>query len=194
VHHKLFSFAILFVAPTLLLVLVGSSVQTMATERSPDNQVSSVQNADITARVSVASDGSQGNGDSKRPSISADGRYVAFFSNATNLVSGDTNGAADVFAHDRVTHQTTRVSVASDGTQGNSSSYFPSLSADGRFVAFYSNASNLVNGDTNGVADVFVHDRVTHQTSRVSVASDGTQGNGEFIVPVIFLDGRYVAF
>ena len=149
-----------------------------------------------TTRVSVASDGTQGNDDSEFPSISADGRYVAFASAASNLVSGDTNGTWDVFVHDRETGQTTRVSVASDGTQGKDLSYyFPSISADGRYVAFVSWASNLVSGDTNGTPDVFVHDRETGQTTRVSVASDGAQGNRESCThPSISADGRYVAF
>jgi Tol biopolymer transport system component len=144
--------------------------------------------------VSVASDGTQGNGDSVSPSISADGRYVAFMSYAYNLVPGDTNGKADVFVHDRLTGQTTRVSVASDGTQGNDGSGGASISANGRYVAFVSGASNLVPGDTNGKADVFVHDRLTGQTTRVSVASDGTEGNSDSIYPSISADGRYVAF
>jgi Tol biopolymer transport system component len=145
-------------------------------------------------RVSVASDGTEGNGWSHRASISADGRYVAFESFASNLVPGDTNGRDDVFVHDRQTGQTTRVSVASDGTQGNGVSATPSISADGRFVVFNSTASNLVAGDTNGTNDVFVHDRQTGQTSLVSVASDGMQGNAGSFAPAISGDGRYVVF
>jgi PKD repeat protein/Tol biopolymer transport system component len=147
-----------------------------------------------TTPVSVASDGTQGNARSIMPSISADGRYVAFFSDASNLVSGDTNDYMDVFVHDRQTGQTSRVSVASDGTQGNNGSFAPSISADGRYVAFFSDASNLVSGDTNDYMDVFVHDRQTGQTSRVSVASDGTQGNSISFDPSISADGRYIAF
>jgi len=147
-----------------------------------------------TTRVSVASDGTEGNDYSRRPSISADGRYVAFASLASNLVPGDTNGTWDVFVHDRLTGQTTRVSVASGGAQGNSGSWCPSISADGRYVAFQSYASNLVPGDTNGVLDVFVHDRLTGQTTRVSVASDGTQGDSYSFGSSISADGRYVAF
>jgi Tol biopolymer transport system component len=147
-----------------------------------------------TTRVSVASDGTQGNNGSGDPSISADGRYVAFTSEASNLVPGDTNGTWDIFVHDRVTGQTTRVSVASDGSEGYGSSFSSSISADGRYVAFSSWASNLVPGDTNGWADVFVHDRVTGQTTRVSVASDGTEGNHVSLLPSISADGRYVAF
>ncbi|MFH1906503.1 MAG: hypothetical protein ABIL11_03830 [Chloroflexota bacterium] len=130
-----------------------------------------------TTRVSVASDGMQGDDHSWDPSISADGRYVAFQSSASNLVSGDTNGQPDIFVHDRQSWQTTRVSVASDGTQGNNGSLLSSISADGRYVAFSSAASNLVSGDTNWSWDVFVHDRQSGQTTRVSVDSDSTQGN-----------------
>ena len=111
-----------------------------------------------TTRVSVSSDGAQTDDVSFEPSISATGRFVAFSSVATNLVSGDTNGVSDVFVHDRKTGQTTRVSVASDGTEANSFSDAPSISASGRYVAFFSLASNLVSGDTNGTGDIFVHD------------------------------------
>lgn len=118
-----------------------------------------VVRAGETTRVSVASDGMQGNGLSLNPSISGDGRYVAFWSGANTLVPGDTNGNADIFVHDRQTGQTTRVSVASDGTQENGGSEELSISADGRSVAFDSGATNLVPGDTNSSADIFVHDR-----------------------------------
>ena len=147
-----------------------------------------------TTWVSMAWDGTQGNDQSEYPSISADGRYVTFASYASNLVVGDTNGAPDVFVHDRQIAQTTRISVASDGTQGDDWSLFPSISADGRFVAFESSASNLVPGDTNDTRDVFLYDRQTGQTTRVSVASDGTQGNGWSARPSISADGRFMAF
>jgi Tol biopolymer transport system component len=145
-------------------------------------------------RVSVASDGTQGNNDSYHPSISADGRYVAFNSSASNLVSGDTNGSSDIFVRDLLTNTTRRVSLATDGTQGNYNSNSPSISADGRYVAFYSFASNLVSGDTNGPGDIFVRDLLTNTTRRVSVATDGTQGNSVSYSPSISADGRYVAF
>jgi Tol biopolymer transport system component len=119
---------------------------------------------------------------------------VAFVSRVSNLVSGDTNDTWDVFVHDRQSGQTTRVSAASDGAQGNGWSAFPSISADGRYVAFVSRASNLVSGDTNDTWDVFVHDRQSGQTTRVSAASDGAQGNGWSAFPSISADGRYVAF
>jgi Tol biopolymer transport system component len=150
----------------------------------------------VTERVSAAADGAQGDGASFAPSISVDGRYVAFVSYASNLVPGDTNGRGDVFVHDRATGLTERVSVASDGTQGNFDSVAPapSISADGRFVAFYSFASTLVTDDTNDSADVFVRDRATGVTMRVSVASDGTPGDATSFAPAISADGSLVAF
>lgn len=148
-----------------------------------------------TTRVSVSSDGSQGNARSESLAISASGRYVAFTSLADNLVSGDTNGSSDVFVHDRQTGQTTRVSVATDGTQANSGSILaPSISEDGRYVVFFSYANNLVNGDTNDTGDVFMHDRVMGETTRISVAADGTEGNDASGQPHISFDGRYVTF
>ena len=147
-----------------------------------------------TTRVSVDSAGGQGYGQSVDPSLSADGQSVAFASDAPNLVAGDTNNFADVFVHDHQTGQTTRVSVGSSGNQANMLSQEPSLSADGRYVAFYSLASNLVPGDTNGSDDVFRHDCQTGQTTRVSVDSAGAQGNGESVHPSISADGRYVPF
>jgi Tol biopolymer transport system component len=147
-----------------------------------------------TALVSMASGGTQGNQRSSNPTISGDGRYVAFVSYASNLVTGDTNNVGDIFVHDRQSGQTNRVSVASGGGQANDESIGPVITADGRYVAFTSDASNLVNGDTNGQDDVFVHDRQTGQTNRISLAGGGTQGNGNSSAPAISADGRYVAF
>ena len=148
-----------------------------------------------TTTVSVDSSGAQGNNDSYRTSISADGRYVAFESYATNLVVGDNNGTHDIFVHDRQTGQTTRVSVSSSGIEGNGESDAPArISADGRFVAFQSYATNLIAGDTNGASDIFVHDRLSGKTTRVSVDFDGLQANGYSSSPCISADGRFVAF
>src|SRR5438552_221894 len=108
-----------------------------------------------TRRVSVSSSGAEANGDSFHSSISANGRFVAFDSEATNLVGNDTGGNNDVFVRDLKTHKTRRVSVSSLGAEAEGDSERASISADGRFVAFTSEAANLVGNDTNGNPDVF---------------------------------------
>ena len=147
-----------------------------------------------TVRVSTATGGGEGNGSSFVPAISADGRYVAFYSDASNLVAGDTNGARDVFVRDLQTGETTRVSVSSSGAEANGDSFAPVLSSDGRYIAFSSSASNLVDGDTNDANDIFVRDRQTNTTTRVSVGFDGSQANGGSDQPSLSGDGRLVAF
>jgi Ca2+-binding RTX toxin-like protein len=132
--------------------------------------------------VSVSSSGTEANSDSSSPSISADGRYVTFQSGADNLVAGDTNGYADVFVYDRQLGQTTRISANASNVQGDDDSDRPIISSDGRYVAFQSEASNLVSGDTNGVSDVFVYDSginatvpsVTLTLSPSAVSEDGS--------------------
>jgi Tol biopolymer transport system component len=136
-----------------------------------------------------------GNNSSFDPSISADGRYVAFHSYASNLVPNDSNGTWDVFVRDRLNGTTTRVSLNSSEAQANGASGFGVISASGRFVAFGSAASNLVPGDTNGANDVFMRDRRNGTTRRLSVSSGGTQANAESrVVRSISPDGRYVLF
>jgi Tol biopolymer transport system component len=147
-----------------------------------------------TTRVSVDSAGNQGNGNSNSASISADGRFVAFTSGASNIVPGDTNNRNDIFVRDTITNTTTNVSVDSAGNQGNNGSFTPSISADGWFVAFISSASNIVPGDTNNRNDIFVRDRLTNTTTNVSVDSAGNQGNSASASPSISADGRFVAF
>ena len=149
----------------------------------------SIANQGDTWRVSISSSGEQGNNWSGTCSISANDRYVSFSSGASNLVPGDTNGVPDGFVYDRVTGATERVSVSSSGEQGNDSSGGGYLSADGRYVAFASQASNLVPGDTNGSWDIFVHDRVTGSTERVSVSSSGEQGSADSFYCSISADG-----
>jgi len=148
----------------------------------------------VTTRVSIASSGTQANGHAVAPAISADGRFVAFYSEASNLVDGDTNGARDVFVRDRQSGTTTRVSVDGAGAEAGSHSFAPSISGDGRFVAFYSDASNLVSGDTNSADDVFVHDRESGTTARVSASSGGAEANSGSFSPALSSDGRFVAF
>jgi Tol biopolymer transport system component len=131
---------------------------------------------DTFETLSVDGASALGNAASNLPSIATDGSVVAFDSLATNLVSGDTTGLRDVFVRDRLAGTTTRVSVASDGTPGNGASRNPVISGNGRWVAFVSAASNLVSGDTTGIEDVFVHDRMSGATVRVSLAEGGGQG------------------
>jgi Tol biopolymer transport system component len=147
-----------------------------------------------TERVSVSTAGAAGNDNSSDPWISADGRYVCFHSDATNLVASDTNAVADVFVHDRQTGATERVSVSSAGAEGNDVSDLSWISADSRYVSFTSDATNLVAGDTNAVADVFVHDRQTGATERVSVSSAGAEGDDSSGASPISADGRFVVF
>ena len=148
----------------------------------------------ITECASISTTGVQGNMDSRIPSISADGRYVAFESDASNLVPGDTNGGRDIFVRDFLSGTTERVSVGAGGTQANDISLRPSVSGDGRYVAFSSWASNLVPGDTNGDLDIFVRDRLAGTTERVSLDAAGLQVFGGSDDAVISADGRYVAF
>lgn len=173
----------------------------VATNLVPDdtNQTSDVfvfdRTSGETTRVSVGPGGEQANGPSVAPSISADGRCVAFASSATNLMPGvaDTNGVIDIYvACDGVV--SCRASVSSSGVEANQMSFLPVLSADGTIVAFKSNATNLVPGDTNQAADVFVHDCNTGATQRVSVGDAGQQGNDIAIPPSISGDGRFIAF
>jgi WD40-like Beta Propeller Repeat len=148
----------------------------------------------VTTRLSTGRGGQESNESSGTPLLSADGRFVAFSSLASNLVIGDTNDMTDVFVRDRLTGVTTRVSVGPGGQQANESSSGSSISADGRFVAFTSWASNLVTGDTNGTSDAFLHDRSTGVTRRVSIGSRGQQGADSSFGPSVSADGRFVAF
>jgi Tol biopolymer transport system component len=152
--------------------------------------------------VSVGPGGVLGNGPSGGPALSGDGTLVAFDSTANNLVAGDGNNTSDVFVFDRLAGTTERVSVTSGAVEANDMSFSPSLSRDGRYVAFVSYANNLEPGDSNVARDVFLHDRQTGQTEAVSKI-DGLQtlgndesgdmrflGDGRFVSD----DGRFVAF
>mgnify|MGYP000334810843 CR=1 FL=1 len=152
------------------------------------------QQAGTTRRVSLGPGGRQGNDVSYSPSISANGRFVAFHSGAGDLVLSDTNGAYDIFVRDRQTSATRRISLGPSGVQADGDSYFASISGDGRFVAFESFATNLVPGDTNGTTDLFVHDRQTGTTRRVSLGPGGRQANGESLSAAISADGSFIAF
>jgi Tol biopolymer transport system component len=142
----------------------------------------------------VASDGTEANEESFGATISANGRYVTYSSFASNLVPDDTNNAADIFVYDRKTNTTERINVASDGTEANDDSGGAEISANGRYVTYDSFASNLVPDDTNDTQDVFVYDRKTNTTERISVDSDGTEANGFSREPAISPNGRYVTY
>ena len=147
-----------------------------------------------TRRVSVASNGLQGNGDSGGASISANGCCVVFISTANNLVAGDTNGQADVFVRNLRTNLTKRVNVSSSGAQSVGLNEGTSISADGRYVAFTSFDNNLVSGDAGNTDDVFVRDRLTGTTELASLASDGTRRGNYNRGGTISADGRLIAF
>jgi len=164
------------------------------TNSSTDIFVKDRQTGEVT-RVSLDSNGAQANEGSGGAAISSDGRFVAFISDASNLVANDTNSTTDVFLRDRQTGITTRVSISTSGEQANDFSDFPlSISSDGRFFAFHSDASNLVANDTNITTDVFVHDNQTGVTERISIASDGTQANGSSFFPSISANGQFIVF
>ena len=151
-----------------------------------------------TERVSVGAGGVQGNGPAKSAAMSGnltDGnpRYIVFTSAASNLVAGDVNGMVDVFLRDRVAATTTRISTGPGGVAANGDSFQPVVSDNGRFIAYSSSASNLVPGDTNNASDVFVLDRQTSTTERVSTGFVG-EGTGSSTAPQISADGRFVAF
>jgi Tol biopolymer transport system component len=192
----------------LAVPALSSDGRFVAFQSSADNLVANDTNAcsdvfvhdrvtGVTERVSVDSSGTQGDFESGGASLSADGGLAAFASYATNLVQNDNNGEFDVFVHDRTTGVTERVSVDSAGGEGNGWSGNPTLTPDGRFVVFSSAADNLVAGDTNGSADVFIHDRLTGTTERVSVDSSGAQGHGDsgdYTPSAVSADGNVVAF
>jgi len=146
--------------------------------------------------LGASSAGAIANNASFRPSISADGRWVAFESLASNLVAGDTISTIDVFLHDSRSGRTQRLSVTTAGVQANGPSFAgvqPSISLNGRYVVFYTDATNLVAGDTNASFDVMIRDLKTRTTHRVSVSSTGAQGDNASFLPSISADGRYVA-
>ncbi|NJM99478.1 MAG: hypothetical protein HC800_22150 [Phormidesmis sp. RL_2_1] len=152
------------------------------------------RDTDTTERISISSSGFESNNNADSPSISSNGRFITFQSSASNLVEGDTNQRNDIFVYDRETHQVERISVSNSGAQSNGDSYPPSISGDGRYVAFQSAASNLIDNDTNNESDIFVYDRDENSIERVSVSSSGTEANGVSSTPHLSADGRYVTF
>ncbi|MBM4014688.1 MAG: calcium-binding protein [Planctomycetes bacterium] len=150
--------------------------------------------AGTTVRLSVGAGGVEADGESLFPALTPDGRHVAFSSEATNLVAGDTNGVADIFLLDRVAGTLERISVGAAGVEADDDSDRPSISADGRFVSFFSYATNLVPGDGNRVADIFVVDRLAGTIERVSVDSAGNEADDGSYVNSIAADGVRIAF
>ncbi|HEY6766856.1 MAG TPA: hypothetical protein VI386_19010, partial [Candidatus Sulfotelmatobacter sp.] len=149
-----------------------------------------------TEREDVASDGTPGNGNSFQPQISADGRFVVFGSSSTNLVSGVSG--IEIYLRDRSTGQVKLVSVGTDGSPANQPSTGPAISADGRYVAYFSSATNLVSQNTGGISEVYVYDTQAAKTVLASAAADGTAA-GQFVVagnspPAMSADGRFISF
>ncbi len=168
-----------------LLILIAIGLQTYINATSTF----------LTTRVSTSTLGVQGDGSSASPSISDDGRYVVWGSNAYSLYTPDTNGTTDAFMKDLSTGVTTMVGVSTAGVQGNSANYSPMISGNGKYVAFNSDSTNLVANDNNNQVDVFVRDLVNNTTERVSVTSAGIEANvGGSYIAAISSDGRYIVF
>lgn len=148
----------------------------------------------VTELISRSTAGVSGDGNSTIPSVSDDGRYVAFLTLATNLVAGDTNGVADVIVRDRSANVNYRASVATGGAQSNGASNFPTLSGNGQRVAFTSSATNLVAGDTNGADDIFISAFRSVNTVLGSRGTGGTPANGASVESSLDNNGRYLAF
>ncbi len=147
-----------------------------------------------TVRVSVAASGAEAGGPSTYPAISADGHFVAFASDAANLIAGDTNGAGDIFVKDCSSGAIICASISAGGTAAQGESYAASISADGQRVVFVSEGPDLVTGDENGLPDVFVRDLASGTTTRVSVSATGGEADGASTAPQISSDGRFVVF
>jgi Tol biopolymer transport system component len=194
---------VLIVSFCLMLTACGSGPEDGFGDRD-----SPVVSNGITVRVSVDADGSEGNNRSNSSSISSDGRYVAFVSSATNLVSGGQNSLDHIYLHDRDFDNdgifdeneagaisTIRVSEEPDGTPGDGISSSPSISSNGNFIAFESRATNLIDSDIDNVLKhVFVFNRTSGTMIRISEELDGTPGDGNSIAPSISDDGKVVAF
>lgn len=146
----------------------------------------------VITLVSVDSSEAYANEQSWRPDISGDGRYVVFYSFASNLVAGDSNSVPDVFLRDTVSGNTTLISVSHDGGFADAGSMMPTISGDGRYVAFQSNASNIVYGDNGLAVDVFVRDTVTGETVKASTDAGGNSFGGDSYSQSISTDGRHV--
>jgi len=168
----------------LIVLLASPALLVQATLAHPDE----------TERVSISSSGIEGDHLSQTPSINANGQIIVFASEAMNLVDGDTNDVQDIFIHDWLTGTTERVSRSGQGQEANGASAWPEISADGLSVVFASTATNLIDGGTNDVEDVFVVDLQSGYIDLVSRSASGGQANAASSHPVISGDGRFVAF
>jgi Tol biopolymer transport system component len=170
-----------------------AALQSDDTNKKTDVYVHDLDSKETT-RISIGPGGVEGNGGSFSPSLSADGRLVTYWSNAAGLVANDSNKVGDVFLFDRNDGSTARISEGPGDEQGDGMSSDPAISPDGRFVAFWSGATNLVPDDTNGKRDIFLYSHDTGSLTRVSLADDGTQGDGDSFSPNIGAGGNLVAF
>jgi len=162
------------------------------------NLIADVLVADLSTgqmfRASENAAGAGGNNGSGSASLNADGTIVAFASLASNLVPSDTNVETDIFVKNLFTGQVARASESAAGVEGNGASYNPVISSNGRFVVFWSDATNLVAGDTNAAPDAFVKDMLTGEIARLSVNFDGLEGNASSMRSALSGDGRYAVF
>ncbi|MGZ8196307.1 MAG: TolB family protein [Methylosarcina sp.] len=170
------------------MLLTGCGVSALATHSG------AMAAPPVIIRASVSTLGAEGNNSSNSPALSANGRFVAFTSIASNLVSGDNNDSADVFVHDLGTGVTRRVSLTSSRTEGNSASFEPALSANGQIIAFSSLSTNLAAEDNNDTYDVFLRDLKTGITQRISQNRRGIEGNSSSFSSSISANGRSLAF
>lgn len=180
-------------------VLASGDFREIAGDSNSASDIFLFQSGSGLSRISNNPGGTAANGASISPAISQDGQIAAFVSSASDLVSNDSNNSSDIFVYDIGSGAITRVSQRSDGTQANGPSHSPALSADGRFVAFVSTATNLdsLRSDTNSLPDIFVHDRNAGTTARVNLAPGSSQANGASSSPVVYGHGSddfYVVF
>ena len=178
---------------TALAVTVTALVAAQASTQSASARAADADVVLRVSRVNVSTGGRQANGGTFGAVLSASGRYVAFTSMASTLVRKDLNGTSDIFVRDLRTSRTTRVSVSSDGTESDGASMKPSISADGRVVAFPSSATNLVSRDRNGVQDIFARDRASGTTVRVSTGAEG-EANTLSLASLVSADGSAIVF
>ncbi|MCP4356893.1 MAG: hypothetical protein GY796_02610, partial [Chloroflexi bacterium] len=177
-----------------LFCLCSLLILTAAATHTPIGNASPTEPAAFTMRVSTHADGTEGDNDSTTPAMTADGKFIAFTSSASNLTAVATNGNGHIFVKDMQSGNVSLASLSTAAIEGNNNSADPTITANGQYIAFESTATNLVTNTVTLWNDVFVHDTVGMTTTLVSIASDGTPGNAISENPTISADGRYVAF